>query len=95
MKTVGIGVRGRVVQILGNAILLIGVFLTIMPFFYMVSASFKPGSELYSIPVQVLPRESVSWGTMSCSSMRPVLCGGSPTACSSPWRGPSSRLRSR
>ncbi len=56
MMTVGIGARGRVVQIVGNAILLVGVFLTIMPFFYMVSASFKPGSELYSIPVQVLPQ---------------------------------------
>jgi ABC-type glycerol-3-phosphate transport system permease component len=53
--TVGIGVRGRILQILGNAVLLVGVFLTIMPFFYMVSASFKPGSELFSIPVRVLP----------------------------------------
>jgi ABC-type glycerol-3-phosphate transport system permease component len=53
--TVGIGIRGRILQLLGNAILLIGVFLTIMPFFYMVSASFKPGSELFSIPVRVLP----------------------------------------
>ena len=54
---VGIGTRERVVQILGNVVLLVGVFLTIMPFFYMVSASFKPGSELYSIPVKVLPRD--------------------------------------
>jgi ABC-type glycerol-3-phosphate transport system permease component len=53
--TVGIGTRGRILQVLGNAVLLVGVFLTIMPFFYMVSASFKPGSELYSIPVRVLP----------------------------------------
>jgi ABC-type glycerol-3-phosphate transport system permease component len=53
--TVGIGFRGRILQILGNAVLLVGVFLTIMPFFYMVSASFKPGSELFSIPVRVLP----------------------------------------
>lgn len=53
--TVGIGIRGRILQVLGNGVLLIGVFLTIMPFFYMVSASFKPGSELYSIPVRVLP----------------------------------------
>ena len=53
--TVGIGIRGRILQMLGNAILLVGVFLTIMPFIYMVSASFKPGSELYSIPVRVLP----------------------------------------
>jgi ABC-type glycerol-3-phosphate transport system permease component len=53
--TVGIGIRGRILQIVGNGVLLVGVFLTIMPFFYMVSASFKPGSELYSIPVRVLP----------------------------------------
>lgn len=53
--TVGIGIRGRILQLLGNAVLLIGVFLTIMPFVYMVSASFKPGSELFSIPVRVLP----------------------------------------
>lgn len=53
--TVGIGIRGRILQILGNAILLVGVFLTVMPFIYMVSASFKPGSELFSIPVRVLP----------------------------------------
>jgi ABC-type glycerol-3-phosphate transport system permease component len=53
--TVGIGTRGRILQLLGNAVLLFGVFLTIMPFVYMVSASFKPGSELFSIPVRVLP----------------------------------------
>ncbi len=53
--TVGIGLRGRILQFLGNVVLLVGVFLTIVPFFYMVSASFKPGSELYSIPVQLLP----------------------------------------
>jgi ABC-type glycerol-3-phosphate transport system permease component len=53
--TVGIGTRGRVLQIVGNAVLLLGVFLTVMPFVYMVSASFKPGSELYSIPVRVFP----------------------------------------
>jgi len=59
--TVGIGTRGRVLQILGNAVLLFGVFLTVMPFVYMVSASFKPGSELFSIPVRVFP-ESLFWG---------------------------------
>lgn len=54
---VGLGMRGKVAQIAGNGLLLVGVFLTVMPFFYMVSASFKPGGELYSIPVRVLPRE--------------------------------------
>ena len=53
--TVGIGFRGRVLQILGNALLLLGVFVTVMPFVYMVSASFKPGSELYTIPVRLFP----------------------------------------
>jgi len=59
--TVGIGRGGRVAQIVGNAVLLLGVFLTVIPFLYMVSASFKPGSELFSIPVRVLP-ESLYWG---------------------------------
>src|SRR5688500_4033932 len=59
--TVGLGTRGRVLQILGNAVLLLGVFLTVMPFVYMVSASLKPGSELFSIPVRVFP-DSLFWG---------------------------------
>jgi ABC-type glycerol-3-phosphate transport system permease component len=59
--TVGIGRGGRIVQIVGNAVLLLGVFLTVMPFVYMVFASFKPGNELYSIPVRILP-ESLYWG---------------------------------
>ncbi len=53
--TVGIGTKGRVLQFLGNAVLMLGVFLTVVPFLYMVSASFKPGSELFSIPVEVFP----------------------------------------
>ena len=59
--TVGIGTRGRIVQIVGNAVLMLGVFLTVMPFIYMISASFKPGNELFSIPVRVLP-DSLYWG---------------------------------
>ena len=59
--TVGIGFRGRLLQIVGNALLMVGVFVTAMPFVYMVFASFKPGGELYSIPVRVLP-ESLYWG---------------------------------
>ena len=45
----------RLWQVLGNAVLLLVIFLTIMPYVYMVSASFKPGEELFSIPVQVFP----------------------------------------
>jgi multiple sugar transport system permease protein/arabinosaccharide transport system permease protein len=46
----------RVWQVIGNAVLLFAVFLLVMPFIYMVSASFKPGTELFSIPVQVFPQ---------------------------------------
>lgn len=52
---VGNKLKIRVWQILGNVFLLAAVFLTVMPYVYMVSASFKPGNELYSIPVQIFP----------------------------------------
>jgi ABC-type glycerol-3-phosphate transport system permease component len=45
----------RMWQVLGNAVLLMVIFLTIMPYVYMVSASFKPGEELFSIPVKIFP----------------------------------------
>jgi ABC-type glycerol-3-phosphate transport system permease component len=45
----------RLWQVLGNAVLLVGVLLMIMPFLYMISASFKPGSEIYTIPFQFFP----------------------------------------
>lgn len=51
----------RMWQVLGNAVLLAVVFLMIMPYVYMVSASFKPGDELYSIPVKIFP-DSLYWG---------------------------------
>jgi ABC-type glycerol-3-phosphate transport system permease component len=57
----GIGMRERVVRVIGNALLLAGVFLTVMPFLYMVVASFKPGSDLYSIPFEFWPDE-LYWG---------------------------------
>jgi ABC-type glycerol-3-phosphate transport system permease component len=47
--------NARVWQVLGNALLLFGVLLMVMPFLYMVSASFKPGSEIYTIPFRFLP----------------------------------------
>jgi len=45
----------RVWQVLGNIILLSLIILTVVPYVYMVSASFKPGDELYSIPVRMFP----------------------------------------
>jgi ABC-type glycerol-3-phosphate transport system permease component len=43
-------------RVLGNAALLLGVLLTAMPFVYMITASFKPGGELYSIPISIWPK---------------------------------------
>jgi ABC-type glycerol-3-phosphate transport system permease component len=54
-------VANRLWQVLGNAVLLLVIFFTIMPYVYMVSASFKPGDELFSIPVKILP-DSLYWG---------------------------------
>ncbi len=48
-------VATRLWQVLGNAVLLLVIFLTVMPYVYMVSASFKPGEELFSIPIQLFP----------------------------------------
>jgi ABC-type glycerol-3-phosphate transport system permease component len=47
--------NARVWQVLGNALLLLGVLMMVMPFLYMISASFKPGSEIYTIPFRFLP----------------------------------------
>jgi ABC-type glycerol-3-phosphate transport system permease component len=45
----------RLWQVLGNVVLMFGVFLMVIPFLYMISASFKPGSEIYTIPFQFFP----------------------------------------
>jgi hypothetical protein len=52
---VGNKLQIRVVQVLVNAMLLFAVFLLIMPYLYMISASFKEGSEIFSIPIKLLP----------------------------------------
>ena len=54
-------VSTRLWQVVGNAVLLVVIFLTVMPYIYMVSASFKPGDELFSIPVKIFP-DSLYWG---------------------------------
>lgn len=40
-----------------NFLLIIGVFLTAMPFIYMISSSFKPQYEIFTFPVRLLPQE--------------------------------------
>jgi ABC-type glycerol-3-phosphate transport system permease component len=52
---IGNRARIRVWQVLGNIVLLLLIFLTVVPYVYMVSASFKPGDELFSIPVRMFP----------------------------------------
>src|ERR687894_2112776 len=53
---VGNKLQMRLWQVLGNAILLFAVFLLVMPYLYMISASFKEGNEIFSIPIKVLPQ---------------------------------------
>ena len=48
-------ISARVLQVVGNAVLLFGVLLMTMPFLYMISASFKPGPEIYTIPFRFFP----------------------------------------
>jgi ABC-type glycerol-3-phosphate transport system permease component len=43
------------IRVVGNALLLLGVLITVMPFVYTIVASFKPGNEIYSIPFRFFP----------------------------------------
>ena len=52
---VGNKLQIRVAQVLVNVVLLFAVFLLVMPYLYMISASFKEGSEIFSIPIKLLP----------------------------------------
>jgi ABC-type glycerol-3-phosphate transport system permease component len=38
-----------------NVILLVGVYLLAMPYVFMVTSTFKPNSELFALPVRILP----------------------------------------
>ena len=53
---VGNRAQMRVWQVLVNAVLLFAVFLLVMPYVYMISASFKEGNEIFSIPIEILPQ---------------------------------------
>jgi ABC-type glycerol-3-phosphate transport system permease component len=52
---VGNKLQLRFWQVLGNVLLLFAVVLLVMPYLYMISASFKEGSEIFSIPIKILP----------------------------------------
>jgi len=43
-----------------NAIVLLGVLLTAIPYIYMVTATFRSQGELYSLPVTIFPREFIT-----------------------------------
>ena len=53
---VGNKLQIRLWQVAINALLLFAVFLLIVPYAYMISASFKEGSEIFSIPIELLPQ---------------------------------------
>ena len=48
--------RNGVLVSLANFLLLIGVILAAVPFIYMISASFKPQNEIFTFPVQIIPK---------------------------------------
>ena len=48
--------RQRLMVLLTNGILIGAVFLTAVPFLYMISASIKPQNEIFTFPVQFLPK---------------------------------------
>lgn len=52
---VGNKLQIRLMQVAFNIVLLFAVFLLVMPYVYMITASFKPGGEIFSIPVRILP----------------------------------------
>jgi ABC-type glycerol-3-phosphate transport system permease component len=43
-------------QVAVNTVLIVVVLLFLMPYLYMVSASFKEGGEIFSIPIKLLPQ---------------------------------------
>ncbi len=53
----GIQIRNGFLVSLANFFLLIGVLLAAIPFIYMISASFKPQNEIFTFPVQIIPKE--------------------------------------
>ncbi len=53
----GMGIRNGFLVSLANFFLLIGVLLAAVPFIYMISASFKPQNEIFTFPVQIIPKE--------------------------------------
>ncbi|MXX27536.1 MAG: carbohydrate ABC transporter permease [Caldilineaceae bacterium SB0668_bin_21] len=52
-----IRIRNGFLVSLANVLLLIGVVLAAVPFIYMISASFKPQNEIFTFPVQIIPKE--------------------------------------
>ncbi|MDE0199465.1 MAG: carbohydrate ABC transporter permease [Caldilineaceae bacterium] len=51
-----IRIRNGVLVSLANILLLLGVVLAAIPFIYMISASFKPQNEIFTFPVQIIPK---------------------------------------
>jgi len=51
-----IRIQRRIVMLLTNLVLLFAVLMTAIPFIYMLSASFKPQYDIFTFPVQLLPK---------------------------------------
>ena len=51
--------RLRVPSVVLNVVILFGVVLTIVPYIYMVTSGFKLNSEIYAIPITLLPTRPI------------------------------------
>ncbi len=63
----------REVRLLLHAVLVAGAVLTLLPYVWMVSSSFKPSAEIYSATVQLVPRRPILDNYVVALTREPVL----------------------
>jgi multiple sugar transport system permease protein len=59
-------------RLLLHALLLGGVALTLLPYLWMVSSSFKPSAEIYSAAVELIPRRPILTNYVTALTREPV-----------------------
>lgn len=65
---------GRLISLISlNALVLVIVLVTAIPYVYMVSATFKPNTEVYSLPITLLPRSFYTGNYEQLFSMFPYV----------------------
>lgn len=65
---------GRLISLISlNALVLVIVLITAIPYVYMVGATFKPNTEVYSLPITLLPRSFYTGNYEQLFSMFPYV----------------------